>query len=104
DLAAREELAIEERPFSVKEALAAREAFITAASTLVMPVVRIDGSPVADGAPGRVATELRARFHEIAEAAPLWSGPERPDPTHAPENAAPRKSRVTASTTPGKLA
>ena len=60
-------LKIEERKFTIKEAQSAREAFITAASTLVMPVVNIDGKPVANGAPGSIATGLRERFHLIAE-------------------------------------
>jgi D-alanine transaminase len=77
DLAACHGLRVEERRFSVEEAVAAREAFLTAASTLVMPVVGVDGKPIADGKPGRVATELRARFHEAAETAPAWSTPAR---------------------------
>jgi D-alanine transaminase len=75
DLADREGVAVEERRFSVEEALAASEAFVTAASTLVMPVVEIDGRPVGNGKPGRLAMELRARFHEAAEIAPAWSAP-----------------------------
>ena len=73
DLVAREGLSLAERPFSVAEALAAREAFVTAASTLVMPVVKIDGKPVGTGRPGPLATELRRLFHSQAEAAPPWS-------------------------------
>lgn len=69
DLARREGLRIEERAFTVAEALAAKEAFVTAASTIVMPVVAIDEKPVGNGAPGSVATALRARFHEVAEVA-----------------------------------
>jgi D-alanine transaminase len=65
--AARQGIALEERSFSVAEALAAREAFITAATTLVMPVVRIDGSMVGDGRPGPVTRALRGHFHEAAE-------------------------------------
>ena len=67
EVARRAGLAIEERKFTVAEAKAAREAFITAASTLVMPVVRIDGEPVANGHPGSIATQLRAEFHDVAE-------------------------------------
>jgi D-alanine transaminase len=70
DLAAREGLKVEERAFTVAEALAAREAFLTAASTIVMPVVTIDGRPVADGRPGKLATRLREQFHSQAEIAP----------------------------------
>ena len=58
---------IEERKFTVAEAKSAREAFITAASTIVMPIVSIDGEPVANGHPGAIATELRAAFHATAE-------------------------------------
>ena len=41
--------------------------FVTAASQIVMPVVRIDDRPVGDGAPGPVATALRESFHAHAE-------------------------------------
>jgi D-alanine transaminase len=60
-------LKIEERPFSVGEALQAREAFVTAATQIVMPVIKIDGTPVADGKPGAISRALRARFHQAAE-------------------------------------
>ncbi len=63
-------LPVEERAFSRAEALAAREAFVTAATTLVAPVVRIDGAPVGDGAPGRLTLELRRRLHSVAEMTP----------------------------------
>jgi D-alanine transaminase len=60
-------LAFEERAFSVEEAYAAREAFITSASQLVMPVVRIDGRPVGNGAPGLIAGALRRDYQRYAE-------------------------------------
>ena len=66
-------LRIEERAFSVEEAKAAREAFISAATAIVLPVVEIDGQAVGNGAPGSVATELRRRFHEFAAEAPVRS-------------------------------
>jgi D-alanine transaminase len=62
-------LTFEERPFTVEEVYGAREAFLTSASQIVMPVVRIDDRPVGNGAPGSVATALRAEFHRYAE----WS-------------------------------
>lgn len=68
-VAEREGYPIEERKFTVEEAQAAREAFITAASTVVMPVVMIDDRPVANGRPGSIATGLRAAFHDVAELA-----------------------------------
>jgi D-alanine transaminase len=60
-------LTFEERPFTVAEALAAREAFLTSASQVVMPIVKIDGQPVGDGKPGPVARALRQAFHRYAE-------------------------------------
>jgi D-alanine transaminase len=66
-VAAKQGLTIEERPFTVAEALAAREAFLTSATQVVMPIVRIDGSSIGDGRPGAVAQALRAHFHEMAE-------------------------------------
>ena len=70
DIAARHNIKVEERAFTVEEALAAREAFITAASTVVMPVVAIDGRPVANGHPGSVALSLREAFFDVAEKTP----------------------------------
>ena len=60
-------LVLEERPFTVAEAAAAREAFVTSASQIVLPVVKIDGKPVGGGAPGPVAAALRREFHRHAE-------------------------------------
>jgi D-alanine transaminase len=70
DIAARQNIRVEERAFTVEEALGAREAFITAASTVVMPVVAIDGRPVANGHPGSVTLALREAFFDIAEKTP----------------------------------
>jgi D-alanine transaminase len=67
DLAARLNLKIEEREFSVEEAKGAREAFISAATTLVMPVVAIDGAPIANGSPGSLSLSLREAFFDVAE-------------------------------------
>lgn len=53
------QMQVEERAFTVAEAQAADEAFITSASTFVMPVVEIDGEALGDGTPGPVATRLR---------------------------------------------
>lgn len=67
DALARRNLRLEERAFTVEEAKAAAEAFITSASSLVIPVVRIDGTPVGDGKPGPVALALRAALHDVTE-------------------------------------
>ena len=56
-----------ERPFTVAQAKAAREAFNTSAVGLIMPVISIDGQPVGEGRPGPVARRLRQLFHGWAE-------------------------------------
>jgi D-alanine transaminase len=63
-LARAKGLRVVERAFTVAETYGAREAFISGATMLVMPVVRIDGREVCGGAPGPVALGLRAVFHD----------------------------------------
>ncbi|MEO0918006.1 MAG: D-amino-acid transaminase [Pseudomonadota bacterium] len=53
------QMKVEERSFTIAEAQEADEAFITSASTFVMPVIEIDGASIGEGAPGPVATRLR---------------------------------------------
>ncbi|MEK0081522.1 D-amino-acid transaminase [Benzoatithermus flavus] len=62
ELAQTAGLEVVERPFSVEEAKAAREAFLTSTSSLVLPVTSIDGQPVANGVPGSITLELLARY------------------------------------------
>ena len=57
---------VEERRFSPQEAYAAREAFITGATSIVTPVVAIDDHVLGTGAPGPLALNLRAHFHDVA--------------------------------------
>ena len=63
----RQGLALEERAFTVAEAYEAREAFITGASQIVMPVIRIDGRMIGNGRPGPLAAALRRDFHKYSE-------------------------------------
>jgi len=63
------QIKIEERPFTVEEAMQAKEAFITAATVLVMPVVAIDGRQIGDGAPGPIAGRLREAYKDRARLA-----------------------------------
>ncbi|MGR3758201.1 MAG: D-amino-acid transaminase [Tranquillimonas sp.] len=58
------QMEVEERAFTVAEAQAADEAFVTSASSFVMPVVEIDGAPVGGGRPGPVARRLREIYLE----------------------------------------
>jgi D-alanine transaminase len=55
-------LAIEERPFTPDELFAAREAFVSAAGTLVLPVVEVDGRTIGLGKPGEVTRAIRAAY------------------------------------------
>ncbi|MFN3514408.1 MAG: D-amino-acid transaminase [Phenylobacterium sp.] len=68
DVIREDGLKVEERPFTPEEAKSAREAFITGAGTLVLPVVSVDGDPVGDGAVGPVASRLRRLYIERARA------------------------------------
>jgi D-alanine transaminase len=70
DVLAKEGVRFEERAFTVAEAQKAREAFITSAGNIVMPVTSIDGVSIGNGAPGLLSVKLRAAFHKIAELAP----------------------------------
>ncbi|WP_158815114.1 D-amino-acid transaminase [Methylocapsa sp. S129] len=66
-LLAGEGLRFEERAFSLDEAYGAREAFLTSAVNIVMPVVAIDDKLIGDGRPGPLALSLRGKFHGFAE-------------------------------------
>ena len=67
-LAEERQLRVEERPFSVEEALKAKEAFITSASAFVQGVVSIDGKTVANGKPGPMTQRLRQIYVDFAKA------------------------------------
>ena len=66
DLVAAEGLVLQERAFTPAEAAAAKEAFVTSATSTVMPVVKIDGAMIGDGSPGPIAQRLRKIFHSAA--------------------------------------
>lgn len=65
------QMSVEERSFTVDEAKAADEAFVTSASAFVMPVVEIDGTTVGDGRPGPVARRLREIYLEESRKAAI---------------------------------
>lgn len=60
------QIKFEERPFTPAEAYEAAEAFVTASSQIVMPVVRIDGHSIGDGKPGSISMRLREEFHRFS--------------------------------------
>ncbi len=57
----------QERPFTVAEAKGAREAFLTAATIGVLPIVTIDGQKIGSGSPGPVASGLRKAYWSTRE-------------------------------------
>lgn len=69
DIIRREGGRLLERPFTVAEAKAAREAFLTSTTAELLPVVRIDGDPVGDGVPGPLSRRLREYYQQHASAA-----------------------------------
>jgi D-alanine transaminase len=70
-LAREEGLSLVERPFSVTEAKAAREAFITSTSSYVTPVTQIDDQVIANGRPGSISLKLRARYMRYMAGEPV---------------------------------
>lgn len=66
-VAEKRNLAIEERLFTIEEAYAAKEAFISSASTFIWPVISIDDKPIGDGVPGSIASQLREIYIEFAK-------------------------------------
>jgi D-alanine transaminase len=91
-LAGRSGARLEERAFSLAEALAASEAFLTSATAAVTPIVRINDQPVGDGKPGPVATSLRAGLRDAVEIAPAWASPAALPTFDQPDNFASQKS------------
>ena len=91
ELAAEAQMKVVERPFTIEEAKTADEAFITAASTFVCPVVRIDGASLGDGVPGPHREASSGNLHRERKApeasdrrsrgsvvpSPYWGGPGR---------------------------
>lgn len=66
-LAEERQLRVEERAFTIEEALAAKEAFVTSATVFVQAVVTIDGKKVANGKPGPMTDRLREIYVEFAK-------------------------------------
>ncbi|MDK4702376.1 D-amino-acid transaminase [Rhizobium sp. CNPSo 4062] len=67
DVAAKLDVTIVERFFSVEEMMKAREVFITAATSICFPVVSIDGLTIANGHPGSMSQKIREAFFDVAE-------------------------------------
>lgn len=70
DVAQKLGIDVEEREFSIDEAKRARELFLSAATSVVIPVVELDGAVIANGHPGQLSAELRDAFFDVAEKTP----------------------------------
>jgi D-alanine transaminase len=68
-LAEDAQLEVEERNFTIEEAYAAKEAFVSSATTFVWPVIEIDGQAIGEGKPGPIAQKLREIYIKVAQAA-----------------------------------
>jgi D-alanine transaminase len=68
EIAPAEDIAVLERAFTLEEAYAADEVFITSATGFVIPIIRIDQHVIAAGAPGPIALRIRERYLERAYA------------------------------------
>ncbi|HEY0235685.1 MAG TPA: D-amino-acid transaminase [Afipia sp.] len=66
DVLAALQIKLEERPFTPQEAYDAAEAFVTASTQIVMPVIAIDGRAIGSGRPGPLAAKLRGHFHQFS--------------------------------------
>lgn len=64
EITEREGIELEQRLFTIEEAIQADEAFISSATTIVLPVVSIDGETIADGKPGAITAKLRKLYIE----------------------------------------
>lgn len=69
EAAAREGIEVVERAFTVEEARHALEAFISACTAIITPVVRVDGLAIGNGAPGSVTMRLRAAYDSATQTA-----------------------------------
>lgn len=67
ELADKEGLTVKEEPFTRFEIYDADEMFLTGTAAEVIPVVKVDGRPIADGHPGEITKTLIQRFHEIVD-------------------------------------
>ena len=67
DVTAKLGLTVVERGFKVDEMMAAREVFLTSATGICVPIVEIDGKPVANGHPGTASSAIRDAFFDVAE-------------------------------------
>ncbi|WP_243032484.1 D-amino-acid transaminase [Vibrio cincinnatiensis] len=65
-LAKEYSMVVEERFFTIEEAYAAQEAFISSATTFIWPVVAIDGKPIGEGKPGEISLRLRDIYIKTA--------------------------------------
>ena len=62
EFCANEGIKVEERPFSIAEALKADEAFMSSATIVLLPIIKLDGQPIGTGKPGVITMKLRDKY------------------------------------------
>lgn len=66
NFAKENDIKVEERPFTIEEALEADEAFMSSATIFVLPIVELDGKIIGDGKAGPMVTKLRKVYVDLA--------------------------------------
>jgi 4-amino-4-deoxychorismate lyase len=74
DLAPGLGLKVAEGVYTAEDLAAADEAFLSSSTRELMPVVSVDGAPVADGRPGPAAADLQAALRHLAATEPASGG------------------------------
>jgi len=64
---------VEEVPFPIEEVYAAQEVFLTGTGAQIVPVIRVNQHPIANGIPGPVTRKLMERFPEIVDREPAYA-------------------------------
>jgi len=67
DVAARLGLAVDERPLPLEALFGADEAFLTATTREIIPLVHVDATTIGSGRPGRITRRVHAGFREEVE-------------------------------------
>jgi len=66
EIAPEHGIPVEQRPFTPEEAYQADEAFLSSATTLIYPIIEIDGHTIGDGQAGPITRQLRDLYIQTA--------------------------------------
>ena len=63
-------IGVQEEAFSVEDLLVAREAFVTSATSLVVPIVQVNEKTIANGKPGPVTRTIQKLYLDYIKSLP----------------------------------